>query len=76
MKKLNFLDTGFLLAESREQPMHVGGVALYTLPDGADAQTFLQEIAGIMRDTDALQPPFGDRLKMGPLGLLGNVHWE
>jgi len=76
MKKLNFMDTGFLLAESREQPMHVGGVALYTLPEGADAQTFLQDIAGIMRDVDTFQPPFGDRLKTGPLGLLGSVHWE
>lgn len=38
MKKLNFLDVGFLLNESRETPMHVGGVSLYTLPDGVDAR--------------------------------------
>lgn len=76
MKKLNFVDTAFLLAEKREQPMHVGGVALYTLPDGADAQTFLHNIADIMRNVDTFQAPFGDRIKTGPLGLLGPVHWE
>ena len=36
MKKLSMIDTGFLLTETRETPMHVGGVSLYTLPDGAD----------------------------------------
>jgi hypothetical protein len=39
------MDKGFLMAESREVPMHVGGVALYTLPEGADATTFLHALA-------------------------------
>ena len=45
MKKLNTIDKGFLLAERREMPMHVAGVSLYTLPDGADEQEFLQSLA-------------------------------
>ncbi|MFC9556908.1 wax ester/triacylglycerol synthase family O-acyltransferase [Rhodococcus sp. NPDC056960] len=30
-------DSMFLLGESREHPMHVGGLAIFTPPDGADA---------------------------------------
>jgi diacylglycerol O-acyltransferase / wax synthase len=76
MKKLNFLDTAFLLGESRETPMHVGGFNLFTLPEGADEQKFLHRLADNMRSATELQPPFGDRLKMGRLGLAGPVYWE
>ena len=34
MKKLSLADKGFLLSERRETPMNVGGVNVYTLPDG------------------------------------------
>ncbi len=76
MKKLSVLDTGFLLTETRETPMHVGGVSLYTLPQGANEQEFLHGLAANLRDVDKLLPPFGDRLKTGPLGLAGPVYWE
>ena len=76
MKKLGGVDKGFLLAESREMPMHVGGVSLYTLPDGADEQAFLHDLARNMRDTDTLLPPFGHRLKTGRLGTAGAAYWE
>ena len=71
MKKLSFMDTGFLLSESRETPMHVAGVSLYTLPEGANARDFLQSLADNLRDVDKFMPPFGDRLKMGRLGVAG-----
>ena len=45
MQRLGLLDLAFLVNESRETPMHVGGVSLYTLPEGADEQTFLQGLA-------------------------------
>ena len=45
LKKLSIVDKGFLAAESREMPMHVGGVSLYTLPDGADEREFLHGLA-------------------------------
>jgi len=76
MKKLSMMDTGFLLAESRETPMHVGGIHLFTLPPGADEQQFLRTLTHGLRSDDDLQSPFGDRLKMGRLGLAGPVHWE
>lgn len=73
MKKLCIVDKGFLLSESREMPMHVGGVSLYTLPDGADEQKFLHSLASNVRDTEVLLPPFGDRLSTGRMGLAGNA---
>ena len=76
MKQLTFMDKGFLMSESREVPMHVGGVALYTLPEGADATTFLHALADNLRNARELLPPFGDRLKTGRLGLLGATYWE
>jgi WS/DGAT/MGAT family acyltransferase len=76
MKKLSFVDSGFLLAETREMPMHVGGISLYTLPEGADEEEFLQGLADNLRDAENLLPPFGDRLKTGRLGALGPAYWE
>jgi len=76
MKKLSFLDSVFLLAEQRETPMHVGGINLFTLPDGVNEQKFLHQLADNMRSAKELQPPFGDRLKTGRLGLLGPTYWE
>ena len=48
MKKLSVVDKGFLMGESRETPMHVGGVSLYTLPDGANESEFLHGLAANM----------------------------
>ena len=76
MKKLSFMDTGFLLSESRETPMHVGGVALYTLPEGADAKDFLHTMADNLRNVNEFMSPFGDRLKTGRLGAAGPTYWE
>ena len=76
MKKLSMVDKGFLAAENREMPMHVGGLNLYTLPDGADEQEFLHSLARNVRNADELLPPFGDRLRLGRLGLAGNAYWE
>jgi len=76
MKKLSFLDSVFLLAENRKTPMHVGGVNLFTLPRGVDEQGFLHGVAESLRTADEFQPPFGDHLKTGPLGVLGPMYWE
>lgn len=76
MKQLGVMDKGFLIAERREMPMHVGGLSLYTLPEGANEQQFLAELAQNMRSADVLLPPFGDRLKTGPLGIAGAAYWE
>ncbi|MCB1731642.1 MAG: wax ester/triacylglycerol synthase family O-acyltransferase [Halieaceae bacterium] len=76
MKRLSLIDSAFLMLESRETPMHVGGFNLFTLPDGADEQEFLHGLADGMRTSDSLQSPFGDKLKVGRLGLLGPLYWE
>jgi len=76
MKKLSLVDKGFLASENRETPMHVASVALYTLPEGASEQEFLQGLATNVRSADTLLPPFGDRLRLGRLGLAGNAYWE
>lgn len=76
LKKLTMIDTGFLLAENRETPMHVGGVHLFTLPDDVDELEFLHGLAATLRSDEVLQPPFGEKLKMGRLGLAGPVYWE
>ncbi len=76
MKRLNFLDTGILLEETREIPMHIGFVSLYTMPEGVDEQTFLSELADTLRDVEDFQYPFGVRLKTGRLGLAGASYWE
>jgi diacylglycerol O-acyltransferase len=76
MKRLGLLDTGFLLAEKRETPMHVAGLHLFTLPARVNEQTFLHGLVDELRGTDGFQSPFGDRLRTGPLGLLGRSYWE
>lgn len=76
MNKLSLTDTAFLLAENRETPMHVAGVSLYTLPKGANEREFLHHLADNLRDLETFLPPFGDRLKTGPLGLAGSTYWE
>ncbi len=63
MKKLSFMDTGFLLSESRETPMHVGGVSLYTVPEGADAKDFLHSLADNLRNVTEFMPPSATALK-------------
>ncbi len=76
MKRLSVIDTGFLVAEKRETPMHVAGLHLFNLPEDAEEYGFLSDLAHGLRSTEDYQPPFGDRLKFTPLGLLGPIHWE
>lgn len=76
MKKLSIVDKGFLMGETPEMPMHVGGVSLFTLPEGSDEQEFLHGLADNLRGKEPLLPPFGDHLKLGRAGLAGDVYWE
>ncbi len=76
MKLLSPADKLFLLAERRESPMHVGGLNLFTLPDGVDEQEFLHNLADNMRLANSFQHPFSMRLKIGRTGILGPVSWK
>ena len=46
------------------------------LPEGANEQEFLHGLADNMRTADELQSPFGEKLKVGRLGMLGPLYWE
>ena len=72
MRRIELADAGFLLAERRETPMHVGGVNLFTLPDGADEHKFLEGLAGVLRNADSFRKPFGEYVVSKPTGMF----WE
>ena len=78
MKRLGALDKAFLLAESRETPMHVGGLSLYTLPEGADEQAFLASLADNMRDARELLaiPRAGHHPRHSPTSRRWSTPWE
>lgn len=61
MKPLSALDTGFLLAERRNQPMHVGGLILMT-PPGTDSAQFARESAAHALTCCKAVPPFNQKL--------------
>ena len=48
---------GFLLAENRNMPMHVGGLQLFKKPEGA-GRNFVREMYEEMRDVEEIAPLF------------------
>jgi diacylglycerol O-acyltransferase len=78
------LDAMFLLGETREQPMHVGGLMLFDLPEGAGRDHVFPEEAGrdyfarLYReviDGQTIHPEFGRRVRRRPVDL-GYWSWE
>ncbi len=66
------VDSGFLMIESREHPMHVGGLQLFTVPDGESPEWVRDQLTVA---EDQVSPRF--RLKpKDPVGLLGNFRWS
>ena len=49
--------TGFLLAENRNMPMHVGGLQLFEKPQGA-GRNYVREMYEQMRDVEEIAPLF------------------
>ena len=49
--------TGFLLAENRNMPMHVGGLQLFEKPEGA-GRSYVREMYEQMRDVEQIAPLF------------------
>src|SRR3954470_11818493 len=45
-------DSMFLIPESREQPMHVGSLPLFELPEGADRSLIRETYEGLIASTD------------------------
>lgn len=76
MRKMSLLDAFFLINESRRTPMHVASVSLFSLPRGMDDTEFLSTIREVLRTDEPLRHPFGNKIKTGPLGTLGPIHWQ
>ncbi|OYD61486.1 WS/DGAT/MGAT family acyltransferase [Rhodococcus sp. OK302] len=67
-------DSMFLLGESRDHPMHVGGLALFEPPDGADAQA-MRSMFGAALARDAVAPLLRKRARRSAT-TLGQWGWE
>lgn len=65
MALMSPVDAGFLLIESREHPMHVGGLSLFAPPADMDASEFARSIYDSFRGVKDLRPIF--RRKPGHL---------
>ncbi|HUH70409.1 MAG TPA: wax ester/triacylglycerol synthase family O-acyltransferase [Mycobacterium sp.] len=66
-------DAMFLLGESREHPMHVGGLQLYEPPQGAD-RGFVREFYDHLVAQQDFQPTFLKRPATF-LGVIANLGW-
>lgn len=73
MPLMSVTDTAFLLAESREHPMHVGGLQLFHLPEGADNQ-FVSEMYRELVNRHDVHPTFRRRPR-GPLNAPAQLSW-
>lgn len=71
MKPLSISDALFLLLEGRRYPMHVGGLQLYKMPEGAGPE-FARTLAQQAREVARPQPPFNS----GPVRRMGRWRWE
>lgn len=76
MRRIDLADAAFLYVESRETPMHVGGINLFEFPKGVNQQKFIKRLADAYRSTTDLREPFGDFVTTGTLGRLGPLYWE
>ncbi|TCM65222.1 diacylglycerol O-acyltransferase [Acinetobacter calcoaceticus] len=62
MRPLHPIDFIFLSLEKRQQPMHVGGLFLFQIPENAPA-SFIQDLVTDIRDSRSVPvPPFNNHL--------------
>ncbi|MDV2467523.1 wax ester/triacylglycerol synthase family O-acyltransferase [Acinetobacter chinensis] len=62
MRPLHPIDFIFLTLEKRQQPMHVGGLFLFQIPDNAP-ETFIQDLVTDIRNSKSVPiPPFNNKL--------------
>jgi WS/DGAT/MGAT family acyltransferase len=66
VRRLSPVDAAWLAIESRDSPMHVGGLFELTLPDGAP-EDYLQSLFARMRAARAVPPPWNLRPVEAPL---------
>ncbi|HEY0641443.1 MAG TPA: wax ester/triacylglycerol synthase family O-acyltransferase [Pseudonocardiaceae bacterium] len=73
MAMMPVTDSMFLFAESREHPMHVGGLQIFRLPDGAGPD-YLSEVHRRLVAEDDVRGLFRRRPR-GPVASLGQWAW-
>ena len=66
-------DSMFLIGESREQPMHVGSLQVFELPDGADTELLRATLTGLLEQDDVA--PLFKRRPYRSLSTLGQWGW-
>jgi diacylglycerol O-acyltransferase len=76
MRKIDLNDAAFLYLESRETPMHVGGVNLFTFPARVNRERFMARLGNAYRSAREFRKPFGEYVTTGRLGPLGPLYWE
>jgi len=74
MAMMPVTDSMFLLAESREHPMHVGGLQLFELPEGAGPD-YVNEFHRSLLAMPDVRPLFRRRPR-GPVGSVGQFAWS
>jgi diacylglycerol O-acyltransferase / wax synthase len=74
VQRLPITDAGWLMAEDRERPMHVGGLQLFTLPEGASSSFVRDSVVAAARAHAEVRPPFDRRLHR-PYGRAGTFKW-
>lgn len=73
VKKLPLTDAAWLMLESRERPMHVGGLQVFHYPEDASPD-FLQQIVQDFRAGTLVKKPFNQRLRE-PYSRTGQFAW-
>src|SRR4051812_40522994 len=73
MALMSPLDSMFLIGESREQPMHVGSLQVFELPEGAGTELLRTTLDDLLQQTD-LAPLFRRR-PYRSAGTLGQWAW-
>ena len=77
MSNISIVDNGFLMAETRETPLHVAALQIFKMPqglEGIDRQDYFAEILETMGRLTASTPLFNRRLQTSLMGL-GNPSW-
>jgi diacylglycerol O-acyltransferase len=70
MRRLSLVDAGFLAAETREVPMHVGGLQLFSPPTDAGPD-YMADLYQSWVDTLDIRRPFNQKLAIR----FGVPHW-
>jgi diacylglycerol O-acyltransferase len=76
MRRIDLTDAGFLQFESRETPMHVASVNLFTYPERANEERFMARLDKAYKSVEEFRKPFGEVVTPGRLGQFGPLYWD